>query len=48
MSPPSVKQDNFYVNDLFNTQELAPIATTLLVALGDEFRHVYRYHYAAG
>ena len=35
MSPPSVKQDNFYVNDLFNTQELAPIATTLLVALGD-------------
>ena len=35
MSPPSVKQDNFYVNDLFNTQELAPIATTLLVALGE-------------
>jgi len=35
MSPGSVKQDNFYVNDLFNSQELAPIATTLLVALGD-------------
>jgi hypothetical protein len=35
MSPGSVKQDNFYVNDLFNTQELAPIATTLLVALGE-------------
>ena len=48
MSPPSVKQDNFYVNDLFNTQELAPIATTLLVALGENCRHLYRYHYAAG
>jgi hypothetical protein len=35
MSPGSVKVDNFYVNDLFNTQELAPIASTLLVALGD-------------
>ena len=35
MSPPSLKQDNFYVTDLFNTQELAPIASTLLVALGE-------------
>ena len=35
MSPGSVKQDNFYVNDLFNTQELAPIALTYLIALGD-------------
>jgi hypothetical protein len=29
----SAKQDNFYVNDLFNTKELAPIAVTTLVAL---------------
>jgi len=35
MSPGSVKQDNFYVDDLFNTQELGPISTALLVALGD-------------
>lgn len=35
MSPGDVKQDNFYVNDLFNTRELAPIAVTTLVALGD-------------
>ncbi|MCX5904278.1 MAG: hypothetical protein NTV89_12595 [Proteobacteria bacterium] len=27
------KQDNFYVNDLFNTKELAPIALTTLIAL---------------
>ena len=33
MSAGSVKQDNFYVNDLFNTKELAPIALTTLVAL---------------
>ena len=33
MSAPSVKQDNFYVNDLFNTKELAPIAVTTLIAL---------------
>ena len=32
------KQDNFFVDDLFNTQELAPIALTALVALpsGDQ------------
>ena len=33
MSAGSVKQDNFYVNDLFNTKELAPIALTALIAL---------------
>jgi hypothetical protein len=33
MSPGSVKVDNFYVNDLFNTEELGPIAVTTLVAL---------------
>jgi len=35
MSPGSVKQDNFYVDNLFNTEDLGPISTTLLVALGD-------------
>jgi hypothetical protein len=35
MSPGSVKQDNFYVDNLFNTEELGPISTTLLVALGE-------------
>jgi hypothetical protein len=35
MSPGSVKQDNFYVENLFNTQELGPVSTTLLVALGE-------------
>jgi hypothetical protein len=29
----SARQDNFYVNDLFNTKELAPIAVTTIVAL---------------
>jgi len=33
MSAGSVKQDNFYVNDLFNTKELGPIAVTALIAL---------------
>jgi len=35
VSPGSTKQDNFYVNDLFSTDELGPIATTLLVALSE-------------
>jgi hypothetical protein len=35
MSPGSVKVDNFFVNDLFDAQELGPIAPTLLVALGE-------------
>jgi len=34
MSPASVKQDNFYVNDLFQTDPLGPIALTTLIALG--------------
>jgi len=35
MSPGSAKQDNFYVNDLFNSKQLAPVALTNLVALGE-------------
>ena len=30
----SAKQDNFYVNDLFQTDPLGPIALTTLIALG--------------
>lgn len=35
MSPGSVQEDNFYVNDIFNSEELGPIAPIIVAAVGE-------------